>query len=91
MARDSESTDREREALYLEALDALGLPRLSGSTDSLRSATTDRRPFDVAGWELIARAGMVGEMVIGATGRLPDGSSRGLTLDEAVTVVCSSA
>jgi hypothetical protein len=84
MARDSESVDQEREALYLGALDAFGLPRLSESADRLRSATSDRRPFDIAGWELIARAGMVGQMVVGATSQLPDGSRRGLTLDEAV-------
>jgi hypothetical protein len=80
----SERAEQERQASYGAALDAMGLPRLSESPDDLRSATTDRRPFDVAGWELIARTGMVCEMVVGATGRQPDGSTRGLTLDEAV-------
>jgi hypothetical protein len=72
------------EAAFLKALAALDLPRLSESADALRTSTSDRTPFDVAGWELIARAGMVGEIVIEATGQLPDGSYRALSLDEAL-------
>ena len=68
----------------LRALAALDLPRLSESAESLRAASKDRSPFDVTGWELIARAGMTGEKVIAATGRLPNGSYRALSLDEAL-------
>ena len=83
MARSSDGSDDD-EARFLEALAILDLPRFSESADSPRAARTDRSPFDVAGWELIARAGMLGETVVAATGQLPDGSYRALPLDEAL-------
>lgn len=83
MARSSDGLDDD-EARLVQALTALDLPRFTESADSLRAAHTDRTPFDVAGWELIARAGMIGEVVIAATGRLSDGSYRALSLDEAL-------
>jgi len=84
MARSSNAGIEDVEGRFLEALSALELPRFSESAESLRAARTDRTPFDVAGWELIARAGMIGEAVIAATGQLPDGSYRALSLDEAL-------
>jgi len=67
MARSSNAGIEDVEGRFLEALSALELPRFSESAESLRAARTDRTPFDVAGWELIARAGMIGEAVIAAT------------------------
>jgi hypothetical protein len=83
MARSSDGIDGD-EARFLEALAIFDLPRFGESADSLRAARIDRSPFDVAGWELIARAGVLGETVIGATGQLPDGPYRALSLDEAL-------
>lgn len=44
----------------------------------------ERHPFDRVGWELIARAGRIGECVVGSTCLDDDGKNRPLTLDEAV-------
>jgi hypothetical protein len=68
----------------IDALDTLGLPRLSVTAEQLRAADADRTPFDVFGWELIGRTGRLCETLVAATGGLRDGSVRGLTLDEAV-------
>lgn len=62
---------------------ALGLPPISIDWDVLEE-TTDRHPFDRLGWELIARAGQVGEHVVETTGLNESGDRRALTLDEAV-------
>ena len=78
------ASEKRDEASFLAALDAVALPQLTGTADDLRSATTDRTPFDIVGWELIARAGQVCEIVVEATGRRPDGSREALKLDEAV-------
>ena len=84
-ASDSASeSESEAQARYDAAREALGLPRLSVAPAELRSATDDRWPFDVFGWELIGRTGQVCEMLVEATGRLRDGSKRGLSLNEAV-------
>ena len=62
---------------------ALSLPQISIDWSVVESAT-DRDPFDRLGWELIARAGQIGERVVDGTGLDDDGSRRPLVLDEAV-------
>lgn len=61
----------------------LSLPPISIDWDLVESAT-DRHPFDRLGWELIARAGQIGERVVDSTGLDSNGNRRPLTLDEAV-------
>jgi len=62
---------------------ALSLPPISIDWDVIETAT-ERHPFDRLGWELIARAGQIGERVVDSTGLDDDGNRRSLTLDEAV-------
>lgn len=62
---------------------SLSLPPISIDWDAIERAS-ERWPFDRLGWELIARAGQVGERVIDATGVDDKEGRRGLTLDEAV-------
>lgn len=62
----------------------LSLPPISIDWDLIES-TSERWPFDRVGWELIARAGQIGEHLIDATGADEEGHRRGLTIDEAVT------
>lgn len=61
----------------------LSLPPISIDWEAVESAS-ERQPFDRLGWELIARAGQIGEIVVEATGVDDSGNRRALTLDEAV-------
>src|SRR5829696_4998159 len=70
-------------ARTLADMAALSLPPISIDWDVIETAT-ERHPFDRLGWELIARAGQIGERVVDSTGLDDDGNRRSLTLDEAV-------
>jgi hypothetical protein len=61
----------------------LSLPPISIDWNRIESAT-DRLPFDCLGWELIARAGQLGERVVDTTGLDDRGNRSPLTMDEAV-------
>lgn len=74
------ATDRSR---TLADMAAPSLPPISIDWEVIES-TTDRHPFDRLGWELIARAGQIGEYVVDSTGLGDDGNRRALSLDEAV-------
>ena len=71
-------------------LAALGLPLIRIDYGEL-AETSERYPFDRVGWEFIARAGQLAELVVAQTGTLPRAAGpgpkpgrRALTLDEAV-------
>lgn len=61
----------------------LSLPPISIDWEMIES-TADRWPFDRVGWELIARAGQLGEHLVDATGVAASSKQRALTIDEAV-------
>jgi hypothetical protein len=81
MTRQREATVRR--VTHTADVAALVLPPISIDWGVIES-TTERHPFDRLGWELIARAGQIGEHVVDSTGLDDDGNRRPLTLDEAV-------
>lgn len=71
------------DARRLAALRALGLPAIEIDWQKLRE-TNDRSDFDIVGYGMLRRAGMLCERVIEAVDGCTTGRRRGLSQDEAV-------
>ncbi|WP_183343651.1 DUF5677 domain-containing protein [Conexibacter arvalis] len=65
------------------SLTTLGIPAIRIDTGHL-SETDDRGEFDELGWQMLARAGRLCQLLVEKASRRSDGTPIGLTLDEAV-------